>query len=32
MLGLGSGTIIRYIPVGVGVDLVEYVCHCGYGL
>jgi hypothetical protein len=29
MLGPGSGTIRRYGPVGVGVALVEGVCHCG---
>jgi len=32
MLGLGSGTIRRYGFVGVGVALLEEVCHCGHGL
>ena len=29
MLGPGSGTIRRYVLVGVGVSLLEEVCHCG---
>jgi hypothetical protein len=28
----GSGTIRRYGLVGVGVVLLEDVCHCGDGL
>jgi hypothetical protein len=32
MLGPGSGTIWRYSLVGVGVALMEEVCHCGHGL
>jgi hypothetical protein len=30
--GLGSGTIRRCDLVGVGVALLEEVCHCGGGL
>jgi hypothetical protein len=30
MFGLGSGTIRRYGLVGVGVSLLEEVCHCRY--
>jgi hypothetical protein len=32
ILGLGSGTIRRCCLVGVGVALLEEVCHCGHGL
>ena len=32
MLGPGSGTIRRYGLVGVGVALLEEVCHCRSGL
>ena len=32
MLGPGSGTIRRCGLVGVGVALLEEVCHCGGGL
>jgi hypothetical protein len=32
MLGSGSGTIRRYDLVGVGVALLEELCHCGHGL
>jgi hypothetical protein len=32
MLGPGSGTIWRCGLIGVGVALLEYVCHCGHGL
>ena len=32
MLGPGSGTIKRCGLVGVGVTLLEEVCHCGCGL
>jgi hypothetical protein len=32
MLGPGSGTIWRCGLVGVGVALLEWVCHCGSGL
>ena len=32
MLGPGSGTIRKCGPVGVGVTLLEEVCHCGCGL
>ena len=32
MLGPGSGTIRLYGLVGVGVALLEEVCHCGGGL
>ena len=28
-LVLGSGTVSRYDLVGVGVALLEEVCHCG---
>ena len=28
----GSGTITRYSFIGVGVVLLEEVCHCGGGL
>jgi hypothetical protein len=31
MLGPGSGTITRCSLVGVGVALLEEVCHCGSG-
>jgi hypothetical protein len=31
MLGPGSGTI-RRCGLGVGVALLEWVCHCGGGL
>jgi hypothetical protein len=31
MLGPGSGIIRRYGFVGVGMDLLEEVCHCGDG-
>ena len=29
---IGGGTIRRYGLVGVGVALLEEVCHCGGGL
>jgi len=32
MLGTGSSTIRKYSLVGVGVALLEEVCHCGSGL
>ena len=32
MQGLGNGTIRKCDPVGVGVVLLEKVCHCGHGL
>lgn len=32
MLGPGSGTIRRSDIVGVGVSLLEEMCHCGGGL
>ena len=32
MLGPGNGTIRRCDLVGVGVALLEEVCHCGGGL
>ena len=32
MFAPGSGTIRRYGFVGVGVALLEEVCHCGVGL
>jgi hypothetical protein len=32
MLGPGNGTIWRYGLVGVGVALLEEVCHWGSGL
>ena len=32
MLGPGRGTIRRCGLVGVGVALLEEVCHCGHGL
>ena len=32
MLGPGSGTTRRFTLVGVGVALLEKVCHCGGGL
>jgi len=32
MLGPGSGTIWKYGLVGVGMALLEEVCHCGRGL
>jgi hypothetical protein len=32
MLGSESGTIRTYGFVGVGVALLEEVCHCGGGL
>jgi hypothetical protein len=32
MLDPGSGTIRRYGLVGIGVALLEDVCHCGGGL
>jgi hypothetical protein len=32
VLGLGTGTIRRYGLVGVGVALLEEMCHCGHGL
>jgi hypothetical protein len=32
MLGLRSGTIRIYSLVGVGVALLEEVCHCGGGV
>jgi hypothetical protein len=31
MLGPGSDTIKRYDLVGIGVALLEEVCHCGSG-
>jgi hypothetical protein len=31
MTGPGSGTIRRCGLVGVGVALLEWVCHCGVG-
>ena len=32
ILGPESGTIWRYGLVGVGVALLEWVCHCGHGI
>jgi hypothetical protein len=32
MLGPGSSTIRRHGPVGVGMTLLESMCHCGCGL
>jgi hypothetical protein len=31
MLGPGSSTVRKCGLVGVGVALLEEVCHCGYG-
>jgi hypothetical protein len=32
MFGPGSGTIRRYGLIGIGMTLLEKVCHCEHGL